>query len=137
MDEGLYPDHVLKAFENCCESLKSVTLYDGVSDYVIDDRVFTHLAGRAGLVNLRIIEHMGYEMVKSALEKVERPFENVQDLQVTLLDSKAVAPLVAAIQHYGSVARLRLDMLDSEGTFLPIISSLVNLRGLKLLFQAK
>lgn len=65
-------DHLLKFFEGC-KSLKSIQLYLGKIE-IVDERMFAHFASREGLVDLRMGEHVTYDIMKSALENVQDPF---------------------------------------------------------------
>lgn len=97
----------------------------------IDDQVFAHLAGRNGLAGLRLSRLIKYEAVRKAFQTIQSPpFKNIDRLDVQL-QSKAVAPLVAATS---SVARLSLIIQDNDVMFLSMISSLVDLIELKIVF---
>lgn len=112
-----------------CKCLKIIRLH--YEDYWSDDHLHAYLAGRDGLVELRVQKFIEWKAIKKVFEIVQNPFKGIQDLHLRL-PSKAVAPLTAAIT---SVTHLTLEIQDDEVMVLSTISSLVNLHRLVVCFM--
>lgn len=125
------PTRLLRFLE-ACRSLAIIGFHwEETNEEPIDDQVFAHLAGRDGLAGLRLSRLIKYEKVRKAFQAIQSPpFKNIYRLDAQL-QSKAVAPLVAATS---SVARLSLIIQDNDAMFLSMISSRVGLIELEIVF---
>ena len=128
IDNPLDPEHFL-AFLKSCKSLVSMSFETGM-DNVLTDKVLFYLAGRENVETLGIGKLLRYAVIEDILQKIEKPFEHLQQLKVRL-ESSAVPSLVLVVK---SIVRLVLEIEDDEHQVLQNIASMENLKSLEVIF---